>query len=114
MHCGDLVAFTEYPLNMTLTYPLETVATFRCRHESGAKVDWLINGSDTRNFVELDVTLRFVNDNGTLVDSISITVTPEHSGTQVACEAMIDGVSEVSPTATLTVIIGLLDPFHIT
>ena len=99
-------------MNINLAYPSEMVAKFRCRHESGARVDWLINGSDAWNFVDLDVTIRRVRDNGTIVDKLSITVTPEHNGTQVACKAMINGATEMSPTATLTVITGLLDPFH--
>ena len=104
------VAFAEYPSNLSLTYPLETVAAFQCRHESGARVDWQINGSYSWNFVDLDITTRHGRDNGTILNTISITVTPEHNGTQVACEVSNNEGSEVSPNATLTVYIeGLLD-----
>ena len=101
-------------MNMTLIYPVETVATFRCRLESGDNIDWLINGSNPRRFIDLKPSLNFHSDNGTIVDTLSITVTPEHNGTQVACVATVDGAPVVSPNATLTIIIGLLDDLHFT
>lgn len=97
---------------MTLTYPLETVATFRCRLESGADADWLINGSTPRRFIDLNPSMNLASDNGTIVDTLSITVTPEYNGTQVACVATVDGDPVVSPNATLTIMIGLLDPVY--
>ena len=100
-----ILEFAENPLNINLTYPLEMVATFQCHHESGVRSNWLINGSDARNFVDLDVILTSIRDNGTIVDKLSITVTPEYNRTQVACEATIDGTREISPAATLTIYI---------
>ena len=93
-------------MNTTLIYPMETVATFRCRLESGDDADWLINGSKPRRFIDLNPSINLADDNGTIVDTLSITVTPEHNGTQVACVATVDGVSVVSPNATLTITIG--------
>ena len=104
------IVFAEYPMNVTLTYPSETVATFRCRLESGDDADWLINGSNPRHFFDLNPSMNLAMDNGTIVDLLSITVTPEHNDTQVACVATVDGASVASPNATLIIIIGLLHP----
>ena len=99
-------------MNVTLTYTSETVATFSC-YGPGARIStWLINGSDYMDFVDLHFMLTFEPLNGTVAQTLSITVTPELNGTQIACVATVDGVSVVSPNATLTIIIGLLDPVH--
>jgi hypothetical protein len=103
----DPIAFAEYPMNTTLIYPMETVATFRCRLESGAAANWLINGSMPRHFIHLEPLLKFNNENGTVVDTLSITVTPEHNHTKIACVATIDGIPVVSPNATLTIVVGM-------
>ena len=93
-------------------YPTETKATFRCRLDSGAVFDWLINGSSRRNFVDLNPLFGVTTDNGTIIDTLTITVMPEHNGTQVACVATVNGTMVISPNATLTIIIGTLDPIH--
>lgn len=100
-------------MNTTLIYPLQTSATFRCRLESGDRVDWLINGSEYIQFIDLKPLLSLLSDNGTIIQILSITVTPEHNGTQVACVATVNDVFVVSPNATLTIITGLLDPVHL-
>ena len=99
-------------MNTTLIYPVETVATFRCRLESGAEVDWLINGSETIKFAaDLNPSLRFLLENGTIVNTLSITVTPEHNNTKVSCVGTVDGAPVVSPNVTITITItGLLHP----
>jgi hypothetical protein len=94
-------------MNITLMYPMETLATFRCRLEPGAGVNWLINGSMPRHFTLLEPLIGFNNENGTVVDTLSITVTPEHNHTKIACVATIDGIPVVSPNATLTIVIGM-------
>ena len=102
-------------MNMTLTYPSEKMATFRCRYEPRATIsNWLINGSDYLSFADLTMhfTLMFETINGTIAQILSITVTPELNGTQVACVATVDGAPVMSPNATLTVMIGLLGPVH--
>ena len=108
----NFAAFVEYPMNTTLIYPMETTATFRCCHESRGRLDWLINGSDFRQFPDLNPSLGFLRDNGTVVEMLSIIVTPEHNSTKIACVAMVDGAPVVSPNATLTIILGLLHSVH--
>ena len=104
-----MIAFVEYPVNTTLVYPMEREAIFRCRLESGDRVDnWLINGSDFLNFIaDLSPSLNFLSGNGTITYTLSITVAPEHNGTQVACVATVNGTLMVSPNATLTIIVGM-------
>lgn len=65
---------------------------------------------DSHQFTQFpDITTGSNNDNGTLVNTLTIPATPEYNGTEMVCRAFLDGplsVSERTSVVTLTVIAG--------
>ena len=86
-------------------------AEFRCRHPTADLIVWRVNRSSVRQDPSPDITpgtLR--DDDGTLVNTLSIIARPEYNGTEVECVAVfLDGSqTEATPSVTLTIIDGRL------
>ena len=81
---------------------------YRCRHTSSdADIIWRVNGLSVAQFP--DIRSGSVNEDGTIVSTLTIPAEPQYNGTVVVCVAFfIDGSPpEVSPTATI-----LFTPTH--
>ena len=81
---------------------------FRCRHLStDADITWRVNGSPVGQFP--DIATGSINDNGTLVNTLTIPAFPAYNGTEVVCLAFVHGpptVIESTPAVTLIIIAG--------
>ena len=75
---------------------------FRCRHmTSDAHISWRVNNSPSGRFS--DIRPGSINEDGTIVDTLTIPAEPQYNGTVVECVAVFfDGSpTEVSPAATI-------------
>ena len=82
-------------------------AVFRCRHLSTeADITWRVNGSSVRQFP--DITTGSTNNNGAIVNILTIPATLDYNGTQAVCVAFFVNGSppEVTPPAMLIIIRG--------
>ena len=95
--------FAEVPSSMTQSVELGTATPpFRCRHTSSdAIISWLVNDILSGQFS--DIRSGSVNENGTIVYTLTIPAEPQYNGTVVECVAVFfDGSpTEVSPAATI-------------
>ena len=75
----------------------------RCRHMTSDAhiISWRVNGLTVRQFS--DIRTDFVNENGSIVYTLTIPAQPQYNGTVVECVAIFfDGSpTEVSPPATI-------------
>ena len=73
----------------------------RCRHTSGTFITWRVNGLAVGDFP--DIIPGSINENGTIVNTLTIPDEPQYNGTVVECVAVFfDGsLPEVSPIATI-------------
>ena len=100
--------FIEIPSPVTIEVEngVEMDAVFRCRHQClDVGISWLINGSSSRLYPDVvDSSIR--DNNGTLVDTLTIPAIPEYNGTEVVCVATFANGSpdEVTPPANLIII----------
>ena len=86
------------------------VAVLRCGHMSTeAFVTWQINGTPVVQFT--DVTVHSINENGALVNILTIPATPKYNGVEVVCLAFTDGSREKTPPVVLTIVGGLLESY---
>ena len=78
-------------------------AKFRCKHPAARFIDWLVNGSSIAQSPPADITPgTSTDDNGNLLNTLTIIGRLEYNGTEVQCEAVFhDGNSEFSPNVTL-------------
>ena len=86
----------------------------RCRHmTSDAHISWRVNGSPSGRFP--DIRPGSVNEDGTIVDTLTIPAEPQYNGTVVECVAVFfDGSpTEVSPPATILFIPTSSVPFEV-
>ena len=93
--------FAEIPVNVTVELGTATPPC-RCRHmTSDAHISWRVNGSPSGRFP--DIRPGSVNEDGTIVDTLTIPAEPQYNGTVVECVAVFfDGSpNEVSPPATI-------------
>ena len=85
------------------------VAVFRCRHMSqNADILWRVNESIPNQFPE--IRTGDINEDGTVVNTLSIPARSEFSGTEVVCRASIDGsppVIEMTDPVKLLILTGL-------
>ena len=100
-----VIGFVEYPSNITLLFESETVAAFRCRHQSiDAVIVWRVNGSSFGVFPGANTFT--VNTDSTPVYTLTIPVTIENNQTEVVCQAPL--LNETTPPAKLFVMQGKL------
>ena len=73
-------------------------AVFRCRHPTADIIGWRVNGSSVGQNHPTDITPGTTrDDDGNLVNTLTIIARPEYNGTEVQCVALFrDG----SPTVT--------------
>ena len=93
--------FAEIPANVTVELGTAT-PPFRCHHtSSNAGIVWIVNGSSVGRFT--DIRSGSVNEDGTIVHTLTIPAEPQYNGTVVECVAIFfDGsLPEVSPAATI-------------
>ena len=103
------VDFTEYPLNITLLIGSEREVVFRCRHPNANLIGWIVNGSSLGQNPPPDITPGTTrDDDGALVNTLTIIARPEYNETVVECQAFFDGSTEMTPPVTLTIINGKL------
>ena len=87
------------------------IPPFRCRHTSSdALVTWRVNGSALGQFP--DIRSSSVNEDGTIVSTLTIPGEPQYNGTVVECVAVFfDGSPiEVSPPATIILLTLTVSP----
>ena len=105
------VDFAEYPSNITLPFGSEIQAVFKCRHPTANFIDWRVNGTSVGQSPPTDITPGTIrDDDGNLVNTLTIIARPEYNGTEVECVAVFSGGSpdEATPSVTLTIIDGKL------
>jgi hypothetical protein len=93
------------PITTEIENDVEKDAVFRCRHQrKEAVISWLINGSSSRIFPDVDDGV-IQDNNGTFVDTLTIPAIPEYSGIEIVCIAtFFDGSPrEVTPPANLII-----------
>ena len=73
-----------------------------------AAIIWLINGSQFNNMKHPGVMSVFLNESGTIVNTLTIPATLRYDRTEVVCVAFTSNGREESPLATLTVIAGMV------
>ena len=73
-----------------------------------AFIIWLINGTQYNNQKHPGVLSMFLNESGTIVNTLTIPATLRYDGTEVECVAITSNGREESPLATLTVIAGMV------
>ena len=96
-----------YPTNVTLLLESEGEGVFKCCHRSlDHDINWRVNGSVVGRFVNI-ITQGSISDNGSFVHTLTIPARSEYNGTEVVCQASLDGsMSERTPTAKLLVMRG--------
>ena len=101
--------FVEVPTNVTVPEGSEEGATFRCSHMSAAFVNWRIDGLPVDNLNHPNVPIPTLSiENGVRVSTLMVPATLRYDGSLVVCVAStVNGIEE-TPSATLTVIAGLL------
>jgi hypothetical protein len=84
---------------------MDSRVVFRCRHQSiNAFINWRVNGLPAGHF--LDATVGSMIENSTIVNTLSIPVRVEYSGTEVECLAnFVDGSPDISAAVVLTIMI---------
>ena len=71
--------------------PTGAVAVFRCQSPTASYVSWRVNGSLLGRDLPPDITPGTTrDDNGSLVDTLSITARPLYNGTMVVGVARFD------------------------
>ena len=66
-------------------------AVFRCRHPTADIIRWRVNGSLVGGNPPPDIIRDIIrDDNGNLVDTLTITARPQYNGTEVVCVARFD------------------------
>ena len=86
---GIPVPFDEVPITQEVATGAEAV--FRCRHSTADIIRWRVNGSLVGWYPPPDITPDTTrDDNGNLVDLLTITAQPQYSGTEVVCVARFD------------------------
>ena len=89
----------------------EMEAVFRCHHLIADTIVWRVNGTSVKQNPSPDITPGTTrDDDGTLVDTLTIIARPEYNGTEVQCVAVFLGGSqtEATPSVILTIIDGRL------
>ena len=82
-----------------------SVAVFRCSHSSD-DISWIINGRPAALFSDAKIG-SLVDDDKSLVFTVSITANPANNGTRVVCRSNLpQGAPELSRPALLNVIAG--------
>ena len=101
--------FAEVPSNITLMLKsdpeMDSKAVFRCRHQSiNAFINWRVNGLPSGHF--LDARVGSMIENSTIVNTLSIPVRLEYSGTEVECLAnFVNGSPDISSAVVLIIMI---------
>ena len=99
--CFHHTEFAEVPSNVTVELGTPP-PPLRCRHASlEALITWRVNGSFVGRFPS--ITSGSVNENGNIVDTLTIPAEPQYNGTVVECLAFfLDGSPiEVTPAVTI-------------
>ena len=83
----------------------EAEAVFRCRHQSSdAFINWRIDGSPAGQY--FDITVGSTNENGTIVNTLTIPARSEYNGTEVVCVAyFLNGSPEITSAVVLIIMI---------
>ena len=103
-----ILDFMEYPKSQVVEYNEEAV--FRCRHESSDTIGWSVNKLPSGQFP--DITPGSINENGTMVHTLTIPGRSDHSGKEVVCVAFMlrnrtsRPNTEETPPVNLTVMYG--------
>ncbi len=80
-------------------------AVFTCQHATASSILWRVNGSFVTRNSPIDITPGIVrNENGTMMDTLTIIAQEQYNGTVVVCVAQFDDgrPNEESIPATLT------------
>ena len=81
--------FDQVPITQEVV--TEAQAVFRCRHPTADTIRWRVNGSLVGRDPPPDIILGIIrDDNGNLVDTLTITARPMYNGTEVVCVAGFD------------------------
>ena len=101
----NLLAFTKVPNSQEVSAGTEAI--FTCQHATASSILWRVNGSfiDRDSESPIDITPGITrNENGTLVDTLTIIAQEKYNGTVVVCVAQFDDgrPNEESFPATLS------------
>ena len=81
---------------------MDRTVVFRCRHEELlTSVDWKLNGISSLAYT--DVVDYFIRENGIRVNTLTVPVIPTYNGTEIVCSTTVNGVTEETPAALLTI-----------
>ena len=84
-----ILAFNEVPVSQEV--PVGTEAVFRCQHSTAHYIGWRVNGSFVGRNSPPDITPGTTRDeDGNLVDTLTIVARLEYNGTIVVCVAQFD------------------------
>lgn len=95
--------FTEEPTTQEVNPRANAV--FRCRHPTASYIRWRVNGSLLERDPPPDITPGIIcDDDGNLVDTLTITARPEFNGTEVVCVAKFnDGTPAINSSMALLI-----------
>lgn len=83
------IAFTEAPVSQDV--PIGSEAVFRCRHPTADTIRWRVDDAFLGRNPPPDITPRTErNDEGILVDVLTIVARAQYNGTKVECVAQFD------------------------
>jgi hypothetical protein len=96
-----MLAFTKEPTTQEVIPGAEAV--FRCQYPAASDIRWRVNGSLVGRSPPPDITPGIIrDDNGNLVDTLTIAARPEYNGTEVVCVAkFIDGTQAMNSSMAL-------------
>ena len=100
----NILAFDEVPVSQEI--PVGSEAVFRCRHPTADIVRWRVNNSFVgRNPPPDIVPGTTLDEDGNLVDTLTIVAIREYNGTTVVCVADFDDGTRLSsePPAILLI-----------
>jgi hypothetical protein len=99
-----LAAFDEVPVSQEVATGAEAV--FRCRYPTADIIRWRVNGSLVgRSPPRYIIPSTIIHDdNGNLVDTLTIIARPELNGTEVVCVARFDDDRPEEPSQPVTLI----------
>ena len=97
------IGFAEIPTSEMIELDGVEQAVCRCRHRSpDAIIGWRVNGSSLGQFP--DITTGSINENGSLVYTLTIPARSDYSGMVVVCLALFTDGSPTESTPPATVI----------
>ena len=85
--------------------PIGALAVFRCQHQTADTIRWRVNGTLVGRSPPPDITPSTTRDNnGNLVDTLTVIARSQYNGTMVVCVARFDDGSpdEQTVPAVLT------------